>query len=133
MFLVIFIITALGFALSGVVLEGHGLKPVGVIRGYGLLNLLSGMIFGAGILLCGGCILGTLRQIGEGNATFLIVLASMVPGMALVVFVVNPLLESGYAVEKVVVPDLWGADHLAVAGGLALLSVIGLAALRRKR
>ncbi len=64
-FLIIFIITNIGFLLSGVFFGDLGLKPIGLLRGYGLYNILSGMFFGAGILLNGGCILGTLRQIGR--------------------------------------------------------------------
>jgi len=95
-FLLMFVITSLGFLLSGYLSADLGLKAVGQIKGYGFYNILAGIFFGAGILLNGGCILGTLRQIGEGNMTFVIILLSFIPGMALVVFGINKLLDSYY-------------------------------------
>ena len=92
-----------------------------------IVNL--GVIVGAGIFLCGGCILGTLRQMGVGNMTFLIVLISFIPGMALVVYGLNPLLQDGYNVQKAVLPDLlrvsapWIADYTIVGLGLSAVRV----------
>ena len=82
LFTVIFIVTSAGFLLSGYLSPADGLKPVGLLRGHGLLNLLSGLLFGAGIALSGGCILGTLRQLGEGNLTYLVVLLAFAPAGA---------------------------------------------------
>ena len=90
LFFVIFLITTTGFFVSSFFSPQLGLKPIGEIRGYGFFNLLSGMFFGAGILLNGGCILGTLRQIGEGNINFLVVFIAFIPGMAFIVYGVNP-------------------------------------------
>ncbi|NCC52141.1 MAG: hypothetical protein EOM20_13110 [Spartobacteria bacterium] len=120
LFLVIFIITGIGFVLSSFLNPALGLKPVGEIRGYGFYNVLSGMLFGAGILLNGGCILGTLRQIGEGHLLFVVVLAAFIPGMAIVVFGLDPWLASGYHVQKIVLPQLLNAPATAVTGLLAL-------------
>lgn len=108
LFSVIFIITSVGFLVSGSINPDLGLKPIGQLRGYGFFNVLSGMFFGAGILMNGGCILGTLRQLGEGNLTFLIVLVSFIPGMALVVYGVDPLLASRYHTQAVLLPELLG-------------------------
>jgi hypothetical protein len=131
LFAVIFAITSLGFLISGHISPSLGLKPVGLIRGFGFYNLLSGMLFGAGILLCGGCILGTLRQIGEGNMTFLVVLASFVPGMAFVVSLLDPLLEHGYQAQKVLLPDLLGVSAPYVSLVLAAGAVAWLFGLTR--
>jgi len=49
-FLVMLIITSIGFLLSSYVSSTLGLKAVGQIRGYGFYNILSGIFFGAGIL-----------------------------------------------------------------------------------
>ena len=125
-FLLIFAITGTGFLLSGAVSSSLGLKPVGEIRGYGFYNIISGMIFGAGIALNGGCILGTLRQMGEGNLTFLVVFLSFIPGMALVVFGLNPLLEKGYQTQKILLPSLLGAPAFVVMGVLVLSALAGL-------
>ena len=133
MFLVILIITSIGFLLSDIISNGDvGLKAVGQIRGHGFYNILAGIFFGAGILLNGGCILGTLRQIGEGNMTFIIVLLSFIPGMALVVFVINPALEAYYSTTTPILPDIMGLSAPYITGALVLGSIIWLFAIRAK-
>ncbi|HOY10151.1 MAG TPA: YeeE/YedE thiosulfate transporter family protein [Candidatus Omnitrophota bacterium] len=129
-FLLIFVITGTGFWLSGAVSPLLGLKPVGEIRGHGFYNVLSGLIFGAGIALNGGCVLGTLRQIGEGNLSFLVVFIALIPGMALVVYGLNPLLEKGYQAQQVVLPDLLGVPGGVVMGALVLAALAGLKYIR---
>ena len=122
-FLTMFIITSLGFLLSSYVSGDLGLKAVGQIRGFGFYNVLAGIFFGAGILLNGGCILGTLRQIGEGNMTFLLVFLSFIPGMALVIFVINPVLESYYNTAcgtGSLLPDILGISAPYVTLALVL-------------
>mgnify|MGYP006303784007 CR=1 FL=1 len=133
LFSVIFIITAVGFLISGYIFPDLGLKPIGQIRGAGFYNLLSGIFFGAGILLNGGCILGTLRQLGEGNLTFLIILVSFIPGMALVVYIINPLIRSGYNIQKILLPELLGVAAPWVTGFLALAAILWLATILRRR
>ena len=132
LFLVIFIITSIGFLLSSYITPGTGLKPIGQLRGFGFFNLLSGILFGAGIALNGGCILGTLRQIGEGNMTFVIVLLAFIPGLYFVVHAVNPLFERGYNVQKVLLPGLLNVPAPIVTTALVAAALIGILALRRR-
>lgn len=129
MFLVIFIISSIGFLVSGYINPALGLKPIGQLRGYGFFNLLSGMIFGAGILLNGGCILGTLRQIGEGNMLFLVVLFSFIPGMAFIVYFINPLLQEGYNVQNVLLTDLLQVPAPYITATLVIAAIIWLVSL----
>lgn len=133
MFFVIFIITAAGFLISGYISPELGLKTIGQLRGFGFYNLLSGIIFGAGIFLNGGCILGTLRQIGEGNMTFIVVFVSMIPGMALVVYGLNPLLEKNYDIHNVLLPNLLGVAAPFVTGTLIMGVLIWLLVLMRRK
>ena len=133
LFLVIFVISGLGFLLSGYLSPALGLKPIGQLRGAGFYNLISGMLFGAGIFLSGGCILGTLRQMGEGNLNFLIVFLSFIPGMALVVYIINPLLEKGYNVQKLLLPGLLHVAAPYVTGILSLGAIILLWKLRLRK
>lgn len=126
MFLIIFIITSIGFFFVG-------LKTVGQIRGFGLYNILAGIIFGMGIFLSGGCILGTLRQLGEGNMMFLLTFLSFIPGMALVVYVLNPVLESTYNVTHKLLPEIVGLPASVTLGVLVALSAIGLFMLNKKK
>lgn len=131
MFSVIFIITAIGFLISGFVSPSLGLKPIGVLRGYGLFNVLSGVFFGAGILLNGGCILGTLRRIGEGDMTFFIVLLSFIPGMMLIVHVVDPLMNQLYNPQKILLPELLNTSAALVTYLMSLLVLIGMLYMRK--
>lgn len=133
LFLIIFVISTLGFALSKYLNPELGLKPIGQLRGFGFYNLLAGIFFGAGIFLNGGCILGTLRQMGEGNMLFLVVFLSFIPGMALIVYVINPILENGYNIEKIVLPELLGINALIIAVFLALAASILLFTLIRRK
>lgn len=112
--LIIFIISSLGFVLSKYINNNLGLKVIGEIRGYGFYNIIGGIFFGAGIFLCGGCIIGSLRQLGEGNMNFIITIISFIPGMALTVYVLNPLLANGYDVKKVLVSDLLGLNPITL-------------------
>ncbi len=132
LFLVIFAITSVGFLLSPYIAPETGLKPIGQLRGFGLFNILSGMLFGAGIALSGGCVLGTLRQLGEGNLTFLIVLLSFIPGLALVEYVVNPALLQAYHTENVILPGMLGLAAPLITVPLVFAAIVGLYALRRR-
>ena len=123
MLTVVLAITSVGFVASGWLRPELGLKAVGQIRGAGIYNIISGMLFGMGILMTGGCILGTLRQLGEGNLNYLVVLAAFAPGMALVVYVVDPLLAPGYEVQKLLLPDVLGVNAAWVSGALAMASL----------
>jgi uncharacterized membrane protein YedE/YeeE len=133
LFFVMFIISTLGFTFSGLIDPAMGLKTIGQLRGYGFYNLLSGIVFGAGILLCGGCILGTLRQLGEGNMFFLVVLISFIPGMSLVVFVLNPILKESYQINNLLIPTLLGVSPYILSVILALGSAWGLYIVSRKK
>ena len=132
LFLVIFAITSIGFLLSPYITPDTGLKPIGQLRGFGLFNILSGILFGAGIALCGGCILGTLRQLGEGNMTFLIVLVSFIPGLALVEYVINPALANAYHTENVILPGMFGLAAPYITVPLVIGALVGMYFLRRR-
>jgi len=126
MWFIIVIVTSIGFLLLG-------LKTIGQIRGSGFFNILSGAIFGAGIALSGGCILGTLRQLGEGNLFYLIVLISFIPGMWLIVKVVNPILADNYNIQNILVPQLLSTPAAYVTAALCLISLIGLVVVNKKK
>ena len=133
LFIVVFIITAIGFMVSGYISPSLGLKTIGQIRGYGFYNLVSGMLFGAGIFISGGCILGTLRQIGEGNITFIVVMISFIPGMAFVVNFLNPVLEHGYNVQNLLLPDLFWVSAIWITLFLCILAAVWFALISKKK
>jgi len=133
LFLTIFIITSIGFLLSGYLNPELGLKPIGQIRGFGFYNIIAGIFFGFGIFLNGGCVLGTLRQIGEGNMAYLITMLSFIPGMALVIYYINPILAHGYNIQKILLPELLGIPAPFVTGALVILSLIWFLSIQRKK
>ncbi len=122
---VILIVTSIGFVWLG-------LKPIGQIRGVGFFNILSGIIFGAGIALSGGCILGTLRQLGEGNLFYLIVLISFIPGMWLQVKIIDPILSGNYNIQHVLLPELFPVQPAYITAVLCLIAAIGLIVINKK-
>ena len=128
--LLIFIISTIGFSLSHYISPGLGIKPIGQIRGYGFYNIISGMFFGAGIFINGGCILGTLRQIGEGDLTFLIVLFSFIPGMAFVVYFLDPILAEGYNIQQLTLSHLFGVPAVYISVVLAFAALFWLYSIR---
>jgi len=120
----IFILTSIGFLVSGYIDPELGLQTVGQIRGFGFYNILAGMLFGAGIYINGGCVLGSLRQIGEGSLLHLISVICFIPGIALVIYILDPILSSGYEVKNILLPSLLGVSPIFVTSALTLLSII---------
>jgi uncharacterized membrane protein YedE/YeeE len=72
---------------------------------FGIHTLLSGMIFGVGMVLAGGCASGSLYKIGEGNGTSILSILGISFGQAIFVDVGGPFLK--------LVPDSWAASTAA--------------------
>ncbi|HEX8949246.1 MAG TPA: YeeE/YedE thiosulfate transporter family protein [Dissulfurispiraceae bacterium] len=66
---------------------------------FGIHTLISGMIFGVGMVLAGGCASGSLYKIGEGNGTSILSIMGISFGQAVFVDVGGPLLK--------LVPQSW--------------------------
>lgn len=131
--LTIFALTAIGFLASGYWSQALGLKPVGELRGFGFYNLIAGICFGAGVFINGGCIIGTLRQIGEGSLVHIVSVLGFIPGMALVVYGLNPLLDPFYKTQKVLLPQIVGIPAPYVTGALVAVSALLLLRVAAKR
>jgi len=58
--------------------------------------------------------------------TFLIVFFSFIPGMALIVYGIDPLLKQGYHIQKILLPELLGVPAGIITGVLVLLALWGL-------
>lgn len=123
MFFIIFLITSIGFMLSEYIYPDLGFVPVGQIRGYGFYNLLAGLIFGIGIILNGGCILGSLRQFGEGNLHFLLSIICFIPGMFLTVYIINPFLMKYYNIINFIIPEIMPIPPIIIILGFLLLII----------
>jgi uncharacterized membrane protein YedE/YeeE len=84
-------------------------------------------------MLAGGCVLGALRQIGEGNLAYLLVVAAFVPGMAAVVYGLNPLLAGVDRVDNPLLPELLGVEARWVTAAMVTAAVGGLLLVRGRR
>ncbi len=62
----------------------------------------------------------------------MIVLLSFIPGMALIIYFVNPLLESTYIPQKILMGELLGVPEYVISMILAPLSLIALVFISRK-
>jgi uncharacterized membrane protein YedE/YeeE len=72
---------------------------------FGIHTLISGLIFGVGMVLAGGCASGSLYKIGEGNGTSILSILGISFGQAIFVDVGGPFLK--------LVPDSWAASTTA--------------------
>jgi len=72
---------------------------------FGIHTLISGMIFGVGMVLAGGCASGSLYKIGEGNGTSILSILGISFGQAVFVNVGGPFLR--------LVPDTWKTSSAA--------------------
>ena len=84
-------------------------------------------------MLNGGCILGTLRQMGEGSMIFLVVFLSFIPGMAFVVYVLNPLLQHGYNINNILLPNLIGIPAYYLTFALAIGAIVWFFTIKHKK
>lgn len=80
---------ALCVAASMVLFEGARLlgalpsQPLPFLRPPSLASLLGGFLFGVGMVLAGGCVVGTLYKMGSGSAPSLVAFGGLVAGSAL--------------------------------------------------
>ncbi len=72
---------------------------------FGIHTLISGMIFGVGMVLAGGCASGSLYKIGEGNGTSILAILGISFGQAMFVDIGGPFLK--------LVPDAWKVSSAA--------------------
>lgn len=105
---------------------GDPIDMVFVFPHFWLRGLIGGTIFGIGMVLAGGCAVGSMWRAAEGQVKLMISLFAMIFTMPLVAKYVNPgfleLLPDDLAEKKVYLPDEMGY-------GLSILLVVGLLAL----
>lgn len=59
------------------------LYPFPLIGSPSLANALGGLLFGTGMVLAGGCVVGTLYKMGSGSVTAIVAFAGLVAGSGL--------------------------------------------------
>src|SRR5512146_1193396 len=72
---------------------------------FGIHTLISGVIFGVGMVLAGGCASGSLYKIGDGNGSSVLSLLGISFGQAIFVNLGGPFLQ--------IVPESWKASSIA--------------------
>lgn len=100
-----------------------GIPSTAYVAPFGWHLVLAGLIFGLGIMLAGGCIMGTLYRIGEGAVTSLVALLGIIIGMGVLQHNWS-WWWSGYISR---LPNVWLPAHIGwLAAVLLTLTVIGL-------
>jgi len=116
--LIIFMIEVILFHVIG------GTRAIGVIRGHGFYNVLSGFLFGLGFMITGSCVLGTLYKLGEGQMGNLLIPVGWVIGMAMVVYGINPYLTDVYNQTQVLLPEIMKLGAWEIVIPLTLMAAI---------
>lgn len=126
MWLLIILISMIGFYLvaSLGLVEQVWTVP---LRASGLFNIIGGFVFGVGMILAGGCAVGTLYKIGEGSINSLIALVGIIGGAWLYLTFLAPSLEAMYAHQKLTIPGILGISPwiliaLVLVGGTIYLA-----------
>lgn len=118
-------IATIGFA---VIMRGQvpdpstGIPATAFVAPFGWHLVLAGLIFGLGMMLAGGCILGTLYRIGEGALASLAALSGIIIGMGILQH--NwPWWWNRYIS---LLPNIWLPAHVGwiAAVGLTLVSIL---------
>lgn len=102
----------------------------GSVKVINLALVLGGFIFGAGMIMAGGCASGTLTDLGEGAVRAVIVLFFFVLGSAPGAFARYELLETsiGSAGTTIYLPDLFGYAGSIIVSLLLLIGLYTMAA-----
>ena len=123
------VILTLGFALlmyAEVPFPQFGALPAEAhILPVGLSTVIGGVLFGAGMVLAGGCSSGSLYRVGEGYVASGVAVLGMVLGLALLSYQWNWWWDTIIQHE----PKVWLAEALPGGyGGAVALTLVGLLA-----
>lgn len=104
------------------------LYPFPLLGPASLTNLIGGLLFGVGMVLAGGCVVGTLYKLGSGSTVSAFALAGLLAGSALYAEM-HPRVKALSAATtlfpgKLTVPQLLGVDPLLPVASLAVIASI---------
>ncbi len=115
-------IASLGFTLNMYNLSPDLSKIVGNVYATGWHTLLGGLLFGAGMVVAGGCASGTMYRMGEGYVAQWVAPAGMLIGSFVLALHWQQLWPAVVSQQ----PKLWFPQALGWGGALALtLGVVG--------
>ncbi len=118
-------ISTIGFAVimhNQVPHPSTGIPATAFVAPFGWHLVVAGLIFGLGMMLAGGCVLGTLYRIGEGAVASLTALLGIITGMGILQH--NwPWWWNNYISR---LPNVWLPAHIGwiAAVGLTLVSIL---------
>jgi len=92
-----------------------GIPAAAYLAPFGWHLILAGVLFGIGMILAGGCLMGTLYRIGEGAVASLVALLGIIVGMDILQH--NWSLWGGYISH---LPAVWLPQHIGWIASLAL-------------
>lgn len=90
--------------------------PFPLIGSPSLANLFGGLLFGVGMVLAGGCVVGTLYKMGSGSVTSLVAFCGLILGSALYAeihpFWGSVIKKTTFFPGKVTIPQIMGIDPI---------------------
>lgn len=101
-----------------------------------LLALPGGLLFGVGMVLAGGCVVGTLHKLGSGNLTSLLAFFGMLAGSMLYAEIfplLSGLRQAAVLTEHPTLLQAWPGGGRLIAWGLIVLLAIPLLLWWRRR
>lgn len=118
-------------------LSGLASVPFPLFGPPSLVNLLGGLLFGIGMVLAGGCVVGTLYKLGSGSFPSLIALIGLISGSTLYAFV-HPVWADftkavSFSTKAVTLPQLLSLPPWALLLPLVLLFTFQLYLWFKKR
>lgn len=116
--LLLIIISLIGIDIFQIHSHVNGVTMPGRFQSFGVHTAVGGFVFGVGMILAGGCAVGTLQRIGEGFLLFWLVLLGIISGSLLGVFHYSWWVHSFYTHKPVFLPYVLGWMK---AGFVALL------------
>lgn len=100
--------------------------PFPLLAGPSFANVLGGALFGVGMVLAGGCVVGTLYRVGAGSVLSLVALIGLIAGSTLYAEVQpwwSSVVAAGPRVAReATLPSLIGVDPLVLLAPVAVAS-----------
>lgn len=107
-----------------------GILPFDPPPSYGdsvtLLAIAGGLLFGVGMVLAGGCVVGTLYKMGGGNLTSLIAFAGIIAGSLIYAEIhpwVREISRTLVLTNNVTLTQAWPRAGNIIAGGLVVAAI----------
>jgi hypothetical protein len=139
-----FTLRMVGLAVLASMVAFESARWLGILPAYpfpllgeaSVLTAVGGLLFGVGMVLAGGCVVGTLYRVGAGSILSLVALAGLVVGSALYAEIhpwwsavtrAGQLLPAG-----ITLPAMLGAEPIALIAPVALVGAAVLYGLGRQ-